>query len=429
MKKFFLLIMLLFISLNVYANEDLLNLSVNGNAVTCSGYECQIEVDAEEVEITYELGENVKSTTPNSGHKIPLNSNYSLQIEVTYQDDTTANYTLAITKHEKSGDNTLKTLVINDEEVELKEEVYVYSYEAKFNDEKIMVSGTTTDSKASCTKQEYEFDLEKSSLSISYPVTAENGDVRNYTIILKRKNKPDTTLKSLTLSNIELSFDKAVLDYEVTIPYSINTTKIEAIANSSKAKVTIEMEDSFIVGENIIKIIVTNEDATDTYAIRVIRLENLDETLANLKTLEIEGYEFKFDPNKLEYDLIYKEIPSNLIINALALDENAIVTIENNENLEEGSIISIKVSLGNGLVRTYKLNILQENDEEVIINKTLVIILIVILVIVMIILLILQMGDNRKNKRKNKKELKKKTVKKKEETVIKVNEEEEIELI
>ena len=35
-------------------------------------------------------------------------------------------------------------------------------------------------------------------------VTAENGDVKKYTIILKRKSKPDTTLKTLTLSTFNL---------------------------------------------------------------------------------------------------------------------------------------------------------------------------------------------------------------------------------
>ena len=261
MKKLLLLIILLF-QINVYANEDLVNLTVNGNEVSCSGYECNIEIDSNSAEVKYELGENVKNATPNSGHKISLDNDYSLQIEVTYNDDTTANYTLAIKKHIKSSDNTLKELVINDEVVELMNDVFVYSYETKFDDEVVIVKGVTNDQNAECEKMEYDFKLENSSLSISYPVTAEDGSVKNYTIILKRKNKPDTTLKTLTLSDIELEFDKNKLEYDVTIPYSIDSCEIKAIANDKKATVSVSMEEFFVVGENLIEVSVTNDEAT-----------------------------------------------------------------------------------------------------------------------------------------------------------------------
>jgi len=392
-KLLFFILLLFFLQINVYANDDLLELAVNGKSVSCSGYECDIEIDSKDAKITYKLGENVKSASPVSGHTVSFDNEHSVKIEVTYNDDSVANYTLTIKKHVKSSDVSLKQLIINEEEVILKEDVFVYSYEAKFDDEIIKVNGTTNDSNASCKEMEYEFSIDKSSLSIEYPITAENGDVRNYTIILKRKNKPDTSLKTLTFSGIDFAFNPKQFDYEITIPYSINTTEISAIANDSKAEVSINKNEFLVVGENIITITVTNDKASDTYAFRIIRTENFDEALANLKTLKVNGYNFKFDPNILEYNLVYKDIPSSIKINAVALDETAVVSIHNNENLQDGSEVLVKVTLENGVVRTYKLNIVKEKEkvveEEREYSKVLIIILTIILIIVIIILFIL----------------------------------------
>ena len=399
MKKLFFLI-LLFVNINVFANEDLIDLSVNGEKVSCSGYECFIEIKKGSATITYELGENVQNANPSSGHKVSFDNEYSLPIEVEYQDSTKVNYTLTIKKHIESSDNTLKQLIINEEEVLLKDEVYVYSYETKFNDEMIKVSGVCNDFNATCEDIEYEFDLDKSSLSITYPVKAENGDVRNYTIILKRKNKPDTTLKSLTLNDIDFEFDAKKLEYEITIPYSVFKTKINALPNNIDAEVIYEDEEIDLeVGENTIEIKVKNDEVIDTYILKITRLENIDETIANLKKIEIEDCKIKFDANTYEYNLLFKEIPDTLIIKAIPVMEGAKIEIIDNENLLDGSVVSIRVELDNGLSKTYKLNIKLEEEIVKEYNKTLIIILIVVLVIIMIVLLILQIKDNKHNKK------------------------------
>lgn len=412
MKKL-LLFCLLLLNINVFANEDLKELKVNGQEVKCSGYECSIEVNSDNAEITYKLGENVKSTKPESGYKISIENDHSMQIEIIYQDDTMANYTVKIIKHVASSDNTLEKLVINEEEVELKNDIFVYSFETEFNDDKIIIEGTPNDKNAKCEKKEFEFNLEKSSLSLEYPVKAENGDIKKYTIIFKRKNKPDTTLKTLTLSDIEFDFDSKKLDYEVTIPYSVDSTEIKAIPNVKEAKVEISMEEFFVVGENFIKITVTNKEASDIYTVKINRLEKIDETIAYLSLLKIEEYDLKFKPNIFDYKLFFEKIPNSLYLDYKTKTKDAKVEIDNNENLNDGSVISIKVSLENGLMKVYKLHInLQENDDKEEVNKTLIVVLIVILIVVMIILLILQIKEKGKNNKRTKKHKENKSKKK-----------------
>lgn len=408
MKKILFLSLLLF-NINVFASEDLQELKVNGESVKCTGYECNVEIKTGSAEITYKVGENVKSSTPESGYKITFDNEYSSQIEVTYQDDTKASYTLKITKHVKSSDNSLKKLVINDEEVELRKDIFVYSYETKFDDEKIVIVGTPNDHNATCKEEEIEFDLENSSLSIEYPVTSENGNVKKYTIIFKRKNKPDTTLKNLTLSDIPIEFKSKQLDYEVTIPYSVDSTEIKAVANDSKAVVAVSMEEFFKVGENFVKVTVTNEEASDTYVVKINRLEKVDEELANLEILTIDGYDLKFNPNIYEYDLYFDKIPGQLKLDYKKVSEEAKVEVTDNKDLKDNEIVYIKVSLDNGLTKIYNLKVnLNQVENNNTINKALVIVLMIVLVIIMIILLILQI----KEKGSKKKKMKKKNVKK-----------------
>lgn len=422
MKKYILysllLISCLFLNTNVYANEDLIDLKVNKESVSCTGYDCSIEITGDSAEITYTKGENVKSVSPNSGHKVTFDNEHSVQFDVIYQDDTTANYTLTITKHIKSSDNTLKKLIINEEEIELKEEVFVYSFDTKYNDEKVIVSSEANDVNAKCEEKEYEFSLDKSSLRIEYPVTAEDGTVKNYVINLKRKVKPDTTLKTLTLSDIDLEYKTDKLDYEVVIPYSVDTTEIKAVANDKDAKVEILMEEFFKVGENFIEVKVTNKEAVDTYVIKINRMEKVDESLGNLKSLKVKDYNFDFNENVYEYNLVYKEIPTNLNISYATVSEDAKVEILDNENLTDKSIVSIKVSLENGLVKIYRLTLNKEEEKEKSINKTLIVILIAVLIIIMIVLLVLQIKENKNSK-------KKKSSKK----IVKKEKEEEIEII
>ena len=212
-------LLFLFINVNVFAEEDIKNVQVNGSLATCSGYECSIEIDSSTATITYETGSHVKSSNPASGHKISdIEREYNVHIELTLKDsDTPVSYTLVIRRHQKSSDGTLSKLMINDEEIDLLENVYVYSFAAKYNDEVLKVNGVPLDSNANASETEYPFSIESSSTSITYYVTAEDGTKQKYTIVVKRKNKPDTTLKSLNLSEGEIKFDPNVFEYDFNV--------------------------------------------------------------------------------------------------------------------------------------------------------------------------------------------------------------------
>ncbi len=441
MKKFLFFLLLICFTFGVNAEGEALlkNIKVNGKECKCIDYDCEIEIDANSATITYELVNSEATVDKQSGFIRDLTSQVTtikVIVSNTLNGEKVENtYNIIINKHERSIDNTLSKLKVNDKEIELKEEVNVYNYEAKYDEDKIVVTATCNDVNAKIDSElEFEFPLDRSSLSIDIPVKAESGDVNTYRVFLTRGERPNTYLKSLKFDKANIDFKKDVTEYETNVEYSVNSLLVEAVAESDDATVKVEKED-LVVGENTIKVIVTNLKAETIYTIKVTREPNMDKSLANLKSLTIKEYKkIDFDPNVLDYTLKFNDIPTSLDISAIPENEEAKVSIENNKDLEEDSRIIIKVTLENPTIeREYTLKI--EKEESFTDNKMFIVISIIVLLITMIVLFILDVKEKRikrlkklnivKNLLKKKEEAKKKS--KKEEK--KKEEEEEIEII
>ena len=405
-KKILFLIILLLINISVLAENEatIKNIKVNGKECTCSGYDCSIEIDAKSAKVTYELVDSKATVDRLSGFSVDLISQMTVvKIVVSNQENEEKienTYSININLHEKSNDYSLKELKVNDNSIELKEEVYVYNYQAGYDDEEILIDATTNDLNAKIKKEEsYEFGLDRSSISIDFDVTAENGDVKTYRIFVTRGKKPDTTLKSLKIDKADITFDKDTLEYEISVEYSVNSLIIEAIPNDEKASVKIEKDD-LVVGENIIKVIVTNEKAISEYILNVTREPNMDKSLANLKKLTIKEYpNLNFEENVLEYDLKFNELPSKLTIDAAPISSDGRVEILNNEDLENGDSIFVKVTLNEtGITREYTLNVIL--NEGISNSKTFILVSIIVLTIVICILLFLEIKERKINRKK-----------------------------
>ena len=405
-KKILFLICVLFISFNVYAEGEatIKNIKVNGRECTCNGYDCSIEVDAKNATVTYEMVDTKASVDRLSGFSVELISQNTLVKIIVTNDEGEEKientYNISIDLHETSGDYSLKSLKVNDNNITLQNDVYVYSYEAKYDDEVLKVIPTLNDNNAKIITEnmDFEFPIERSSISVDFTVKAENGDTKEYRIVVKRGNRPDTTLKSLKLDKGNISFDKDKLEYDLTVEYSVNDLIIEAIASSDKATVKIEKED-LVVGENVIKIIVTNEEAVTEYILNVTREPNMDKSLANLSKLNIKEYsKLGFKPNVLDYKLNFDNVPEKLTITAISDSSDGKVEIIGNENLSDGSKIVIKNTLiETGITREYTLVI--EKNVHFKNNKTFVLISLIIVIIMITVMAILDIKDKKKKRR------------------------------
>lgn len=235
---------------------------------------------------------------------------------------------------------------------------------------------------------------------ISITVTSEAGDKGYYNITITRKDdrSNDTILKSITLSNGKIKFDKNKTSYKTKVLYEVESIKVEALANSEKAKVEITGGDKLVVGENTITIKVTAEDekTVKEYKIIVNRLKE-GETLgdnAYISSLKIKGYNIDFKKDKFSYTLKIDN-EKTLDIDVTMEDENAkAARIVGNEKLKNGSIIKIITTSADGEVQeTYEIKIEKS-------NMIFILLISIISIALASILLFIFISKNKKKKNK-----------------------------
>ena len=175
---------------------------------------------------------------------------------------------------------------------------------------------------------------------------------------------PNSYLKSIKIDNEEIagfSYDK--FDYSVEVSSDVASVDItvDTVNSGANAKGTgtITLEE----GENKIEIVVTAENGnTSTYNIiinRQIKEEDIVLSDVNsLKSISIEGLDFEFNKDVLEYNLEVSFDVNKVNISYELDDETADVEYDNEVELIVGlNKININVTAENGNVRTYTLNI------------------------------------------------------------------------
>lgn len=177
-------------------------------------------------------------------------------------------------KEEINSNNYLREILINGESLIFNKEEYEHKITVPYNTGKLEIAANTEDENAT-----YEIigneNLEVGENVYIIKVQAENGTIREYKIIVQRKEENislsnNSKLKKLIVDGYEINFDKDVHDYTIKI------------SNESELNILYSMEDSksnvIILGNDIskknttIRVIVTAEDRTTTeYRINVER--------------------------------------------------------------------------------------------------------------------------------------------------------------
>ena len=401
-KKYILIMILLFaFTVKAEGEATIGNIKVNGTLCNCSGYDCTVNVIDSSATITYDKIDKDATVDRLSGFKIDLLSEVTtikLTVTNSTNDEKIENiYNLTINKQKKENDLSLKSLQVNGENIELTKDVIVYSYISEYDATSIKIDAVLNDTTNRLIKEnEYPFPIEESSISIDFKVKPVSGDELSYRVVVTRGVKPNTTLKILKINDIEIALKDKQFDYEVTVPYSVNELKIDATPTNKEAKIEYDSK-TLVVGENEVKIKVTNAKVVNEYKINVIREDNVDKSVANLKKLEVEEYNrLDFDENVIDYTLNFNKVPEKLTIKAKAKDENGKIEIVGNEDLTDGSKVIVKVKLDN-VIREYTL--LVKEGKSVTSNKTTILISIIILVITIIVLAIHEIHTKQEKKR------------------------------
>ena len=263
-----------------------------------------------------------------------------------------------------SNDNTLSSLEVNGNKVDgfVSD---VTSYKISVNSDKVLIGAVANEEGAVVSGDIGEKNLEYGVNNFVIKVTSARGKDRNYYLYVTRempviKKDNDFTLKSLNLSNVEvIELKKDIYLYSVNVDYSVDNIEVEAVPNSSKAKVVIEKPEKLVVGENNIVIVVTAEDGSvGKYVVVINRMEKLSND-ASIKELNIKGYEINFESGKFFYELKLDD-EKKLDIDVILNDEKAKYQIIGNENLVNDSVITVQVVAEDGSEQGYKIKIIKE---------------------------------------------------------------------
>ena len=303
-------------------------------------------------------------------------------IVVTPNDGEAITYTLLLTYVPASKDNNLKSLEIyhGNNKIDFSFDDSKTSFDVKIDDgsiDKVNIKAEPNDNKATFIEKyaprEVKLSYGKNTFEIR--VKAESGEIKVYTLNITRTDNRsnDTSLKSLTINDEEIVLTKTDTKYEITLASDIDKTKINAVANDSKAKV--EYKDITLkTGNNNVTIKVTAENGTSKqYQIVVIREEEKEipqeteeekeEEKTLLENITVNGYDLNFDVNKMTYDLTIKEDTNKLDI-IVTPTEKIETTILGNGNLVNNSTIIIRVTDSEG-VKSYTINIHKEKGNNI----------------------------------------------------------------
>ena len=398
------------------------NVKINDTAVECKEgsdgiINCKYTItktDVKKAKVTFSKSEGA-TTSKESGYTIDVEEGtVDFDIKVTSKDENAKKtYKFIITKQSLSTDTKLKSLSVNGSEITLKDDTLKYTTSVSNATKKLEVKAIPSSDKAKVIDfkdniSSFDF-TSATSKEIKIKVQAEDGQVSTYTLTVTKRGEADSTLKSLTIKNYKIDFSSEITDYELKVLKNVSKLDIEAKANDKNAKVKIT-NPSLQIGENTIKIEVTNDDSKTTYTIKVTKLNEDDKTLANLKSLKIDGYELDFSSSKYEYDLRIKD-ENYLKIKAETRMDDADVEITGNLDLVDGSIIKIRVNYDEDIYNVYKINIIKDGTviTKKSVNKKAAAAVIVFDVLSMIILGVLNLKEKlgKNNKNDNKKEEKK----------------------
>ena len=276
-------------------------------------------------------------------------------------------------EEEKSSINTLKSLQLSGCSIDFNSSTTSYYVTVKDTITSIDITSELTDDKSSYVSGfgNRKVELSPGVNTILIKVMAENGDIKTYSIYVTRDNKSSiNTLKFLQLSGCSIDFNSSTTSYYVTVKDTITSIDITSELTDDKSSYVSgfgnrKVELSPGVNTIFVKVMAENGDIK-TYSIYVTRELTENELLktTDILKLNIKNYNIEFSNDILEY-FIEIENEDKLDISLTLLNEKANYEILNNENLQDGSIIIIKITAENGIdTKEYKLYINRNNNSD-----------------------------------------------------------------
>lgn len=172
------------------------------------------------------------------------------------------------------------------------------------------------------------------------------------------ENTSDTNinyLENLIVTDYDINFNKFIFQYVINIEGDISSLDISAIPVNKEAKVEIsDNVNNLVDGVNFVEVRVINGGFTTNYVLVVNKNYKAE---AKLNDIKIDGYDFVFNKDVYNYNLIVKYGTKKLNLKVES-DEQYNYTISGNTSLSDGSKILVVVNGENSESKTYTINII-----------------------------------------------------------------------
>ena len=354
-------------------NNNLAGLSLTGGNLSPSFNANTLNytstINSSSVVINATKGESNQSISGTGKKDLKYGKN-TFNVVVKSEAGTSKTYVIVITRPDnRKKDNYLKSLSLDKGSISFKKDVLNYSVKVGNDVSTIKISASVNDVTASFVSGfgPRNVNLKYGANNVLIKVKAENGTIRTYTIKVNREDgrSKNNNLSSIKLSSGSINFSKNVKNYTVTVPYEVSKIDVDANAEDSKSKVTID-SPKLKIGDNKILITVKAENgSTEVYTVKVKRLEKQQELSNNnnVSFVNIKGREIDFKSDVFEYDVTIGDEYA-LVIDVGLEDVKANYVIEGNEDLKNGSVIKIISTSEKGETKTYKLNIIKKESSD-----------------------------------------------------------------
>lgn len=317
-----------------------------------------------ELKVTLEDPEATFKVLDNENFEIGLNT---VSIEVTAKNGEVKTYMLNIYR-EQSGNTFLSELTVshNNKDYELSptfnKVISAYIVSVPNEVEEVLLSAKAEHNLTTISGLGKKI-LKTGTNNYQITATAEDGSTQIYSVSIIRAKDNDATLKSLDILESSLSpeFASNTFEYFIDVNPGVTSLQIKPIPTSPAARYEIIGNSSFVIGENIVKIIVTAEDGTkNIYVIHINRIPNSNTYLKSLTTDQVDMTSI-FSKEKEEYQITVENDIDTLKVDAIPEESLSIVTGAISYRLKTGNNkISITVMAEDGSSRTYLIDVFRK---------------------------------------------------------------------
>lgn len=364
-------------------------------------YVYSAEVQTDSVAISAELSAGASFVSGYGPRTVELNPGVNTEyIKISSSTGAVTTYTLKITNSTSlSRVNTLSSITTSVGTLSPEFASYEVNYDLFVPDgtTSVEINATRTDetSKFLDGYGSREVTLVDGAATAYIKVQSAAGTVKTYAIFIKTGDAPAENTTDALLKNIEIVDSDITIDFkENTYEYNVNVDKdtsyvlINAYAKDEGDTVNIHNVNELQMGSNIIEIEVTTPAGfRRVYTVNVIRNALEISTNPEIKSIAIKGYEFKYEPNELSYDLVLHKGDTELDITVVPEDDKSVVTIEGNKDLQLGSVIKVISTAEDGTVAEYVINITGIEKG----SNTLLIVILVIVIALLLVYVVLRL--------------------------------------